>query len=163
MQMIIKQSKMSTRAIKFLTRQTAAFEVIKYDHDRKGAVYAAQSVGFPLECTIKTLVVTLGNKQHALAMMPGDRELDLKRMARACKAKLTEMALPATAERLTGYKVGGISPFGLTTPLPCVMDSGLFASDSVIINGGQRGTMLKMSPEEIARLLKSDIADIARP
>ena len=163
MQMIIKQSNMSTRAIQFLKRQGAVFEVIKYDHDRKGAVFAAQAVGFPLDRTIKTLVVRLGEKQNALALMPGDRELDLKRMARACRVKRTELALPASAERLTGYKVGGISPFGLTTPLPSVMHSGLFACNSVIVNGGQRGTMLKMSPKEIARLLKSDIADIARP
>lgn len=162
MQMIIKLSNMSTRAIKFLTKQKAAFEVIKYDHDRKGAVFAAQAVGFPLEQTIKTLVVVVGENQHALALMPGDRELDLKRMARACKSKRAEMAPGAAAERLTGYKVGGISPFGLTGPLPSVMDSRVLAHDAVIINGGQRGTMLKMSPGEIARLLKSDIADIAR-
>ena len=161
--MIIKQSDMSTRAIKFLKRQGAVYEVIKYHHERKGAVFAAQAVGFPLDCTIKTLVVWLGEKQNALALMPGDRELDLKRMARACKTKRAQLALPASAERLTGYKVGGISPFGLTTPLPSVMDSGLFAGDCVIINGGQRGTMLKMPPKEIARLLKSDIAEIARP
>ena len=162
MQMIIKQSNMSTRAIIFLKGQNAAFEVIKYEHNRKGAVFAAQAVGFPLEKTVKTLVVTLGDKQHALALMPGDRELDLKRIARACKIKRVHMAPPLTAERLTGYKVGGISPFGLTTPLPSVMDSRLLDYDSVLINGGQRGTMLKMSPKDISRLLKSTIADIAR-
>ena len=162
MQMIIKQSNMSTRAIIFLKGQDAAFEVIKYHHHRKGAVFAAQAVGFPLERTVKTLVVTLGDRQHALALMPGDRELDLKRMARACKVKRADMAPPAAAERLTGYKVGGISPFGLTTPLPSVMDGRLMDNDSVLINGGQRGTMLKMSPADIARLLNSGIADIAR-
>jgi Cys-tRNA(Pro)/Cys-tRNA(Cys) deacylase len=160
--MIIKQSNMSTRAIKFLKGQDAVFEVITYAHDRKGAVFAAQAVGFPLERTIKTLAVVVGEKRHALALMPGDRELDLKRMARACKTKRAEMAPPATAERLTGYKVGGISPFGLTTPLPSVMDSRLLTYTSVLINGGQRGTLLKMSPADIARLLESAVADIAR-
>jgi Cys-tRNA(Pro)/Cys-tRNA(Cys) deacylase len=160
--MIIKLSNMSTRAIKFLTEHQAAFEVIKYDHECKGAVFAAQAVGFPLEKTIKTLVVVVGEQQYALALMPGDRELDLKRMARACKSKRTDMAPKTTAERLTGYKVGGISPFGLTGPLPSFMDSRLLACDAVIINGGQRGTMLKMSPADIARLLNSTVADIAR-
>jgi len=162
MQMIIKQSNMSTRAIIFLNGQNAAFDLIKYDHDRKGAVFAAQAVGFPLQQTVKTLVVTLGDRQHALALMPGDRKLDLKRMAKACKIKRAEMAPPAIAERLTGYKVGGISPFGLTTPLPSVMDSRLLGNDCVLINGGQRGTMLQMSPRDIERLLESTIADIAR-
>ena len=136
--------------------------MVKYAHDRKGAVFAAQAVGFPLESTVKTLVVVVGEKQHALALMPGDHALDLKRLARACKSKRADMAPPVTAERLTGYKVGGISPFGLRTPLPSVMDRHLLAQDAVIINGGQRGTMLKMSPQDIARLLKSTIADIAR-
>ena len=153
---------MSTRAIIFLKGQNAAFDVVKYDHLRKGAAFAAQAVGFPLERTVKTLVVTMGDSRHALALMPGDRELDLKRMARACKVKRLDMALPAAAERLTGYKVGGISPFGLATPLPAVIDSRLLGYDSVLINGGQRGTMLKMSPQDIARLLKSTVADIAR-
>ena len=72
------------------------------------------------------------------------------------------MASPATAERLTGYKVGGISPFGLTSPLPSVMDSRLLDNECVLINGGQRGTMLQMSPRDIERLLESTIADIAR-
>jgi Cys-tRNA(Pro)/Cys-tRNA(Cys) deacylase len=162
MQMIIKQSNMSTRAIIFLKRQNAAFDVVKYDHDRKGAAFAAQVLGFPLERTVKTLVIALGEKQHTLALMPGDRELDLKRMAKACKTKRAGMASPATAERLTGYKVGGISPFGLTSPLPSVMDSRLLDYDCILINGGQRGTMLEMSPKDIARLLESTIADIAR-
>ena len=162
MQMISKQSNMSTRAIIFLKRQGAAFEVIKYNHDHKGALFAAQAVGFPLERTAKTLVVALGGKQHALALMPGDRELDLKRMARVCNVKRARMTTPDTAERLTGYKVGGISPFGITAPLSSVMDSWLLDYDSVLINGGQRGTMLKMSPKDIAHLLKSTVADIAR-
>jgi len=140
----------------------AVFEVVKYVHDRKGAAFAAQAVGFALERTVKTLVVVTGQKHHALALMPGDRELDLKRMAKACKIKRAGMAPPASAERLTGYKVGGISPFGLTSPLPSVMDSRLLDYDCVLINGGQRGTMLKMSPKDIARLLESTVADIAR-
>ena len=162
MQMITKQSNMSTRAIIFLQGRDAAFEVIKYAHDRKGAAFAAQAVGFPLERTVKTLVVAMGNEQHALALMPGDRELDLKRMARASGVKRADMAAPADAERLTGYKVGGISPFGLTAALPSFLDRRILQHESVLINGGQRGTMLKMSPADIARLLKSKIADIAR-
>ena len=136
MQMIIKQSNMSTRAIIFLKGQDTAFDIIRYGHDRKGAVFAAQAVGFPLESTIKTLVVMLGEKQHALALVPGDRELDLKSMARACNTKRAEMAPPAAAERLTGYKVGGISPFGLTTPLPAVMDNRIYSYDFICFYGG---------------------------
>ena len=153
---------MSTRAIKFLNKMNVSFDIVKYEHDRKGAVFAAQAVGFDLEKTIKTLVVKLAEKRFVLALMPGDRDLDLKRLARACGVKKAVMARPEEAERLTGYKVGGISPFGIHPPLPSVMESGLLDHDAVIINGGQRGVMLKMASGEIARLLKCKPADITR-
>ena len=162
MQLKSKRSPMSTRAIKFLEAEKAPFEVVRYEHDRKGAAFAAQAVGFALEKTIKSLVVSLGEKRFALALMPGNRELDLKRMARACRVKKAAMALPKEAERLTGCKVGGISPFGIRPPLPCVMEKDLLAHDAALINGGQRGVMLKMAPVDIARLLGCAVSEIAR-
>jgi Cys-tRNA(Pro)/Cys-tRNA(Cys) deacylase len=81
--------------------------------------------------------------------MPGDRELTLKKMAQACGVKKAVMADPAVAERLTGYHVGGISPFGLRQKLPVVMEESLLAHDKVMINAGQRGVMLKMIPGDI--------------
>jgi len=162
MQMITKQSFMSTRAIKFLNGRNASFDIVKYDHVQKGAAFASRAVGFSLGKTIKTLVVKLDEKRFALALMPGDRELDLKRMAKACRVKKAAMAGPDEAERLTGYQVGGISPFGTKASLPCVMENGLLGHDTAIINAGQRGVMLKMSPADIARLLDCTAADIAR-
>ena len=64
---------MSTRAIRFLKTQNVAFDVKMYDHREKGAVFASEALGFPVERTIKTLVVDLGGKRHCLALMPGDR------------------------------------------------------------------------------------------
>ena len=66
---------MSTRAIQFLKQHNVPFDVITYDHKKKGAVFAAQAIGFDLEKTIKTLVVNLGMNQYGLALMPGDRQL----------------------------------------------------------------------------------------
>ena len=66
-----------------------------------------------------------------------------------------------TAQRLTGYVVGGISPFGLKRPMPATMDASLLKHKTVIINGGQRGVMLKMAPQDIAAVLKCKIAKIA--
>ena len=83
---------MSTRAIHFLKQRRINHEVVKYDHQEKGAEFAAHAVGFPLERTVKTLVTDLGGKRFCLALMPGDRRLDLKRMARACAVKRAVMA-----------------------------------------------------------------------
>jgi Cys-tRNA(Pro)/Cys-tRNA(Cys) deacylase len=139
----------STRAIAWLKKKKIRHEVVQYEHEKKGAAFAARAIGFPLEKTIKTLVVDLGEKTYALALMPGDRELVLKKMAQACGVKKAAMADPATAERLTGYHVGGISPLGLRQRLPVVMEESLLAHGAVMINGGQRGIMLKMAPEDI--------------
>jgi len=152
---------MSTRAIHYLQQKDARFEVVKYRHEQKGAAFAARAVGFPLERTIKTLVVSLGKKNHALALVPGGRHLNLKKMAKTCGVKRSEMADTATAERLTGYRVGGISPFGTTCRLRVVMENSLMVFDSVMINAGQRGAMLKMSPADIARLLDCALGDLA--
>jgi Cys-tRNA(Pro)/Cys-tRNA(Cys) deacylase len=153
---------MSTRAIGFLTQKGTPFDIIKYEHLEKGARYAAELTGFPLEKTIKTLVVDVGNKQYALALMPGNEQLDVKKFAAVFDGKKAALVEKITVERLTGYFVGGISPFGLKRTLPAVMHETILSHDTVMINGGQRGTMLKMRPEDIVALLKCSIRDIAR-
>ena len=140
---------MSTRAIVWLNQKKISYEVVRYAHDAKGAVFAAQATGFPLRQTIKTLVVHLGGPSFGLVLMPGDRDLSFKRAAKAFGVKKVVMATSGRAERLTGYHVGGISPFGLRRPLPVVMEGGLMAFDKVMINAGQRGTLLKMAPGDI--------------
>jgi len=143
----------STRAIAWLQQKKIPFDVIHYDHEEKGAVFAARSTGFPLEQTIKTLVVDLGNKTFGLALLPGHEQLSLKKLAKAFGVKKAAMAPTQTAERLTGYHVGGISPFGLQQRLPAVMEETLQHWEDVMINAGQRGVMLKMAPCDIVKAL----------
>jgi len=152
---------MSTRAIRYLTQKSVSFEVINYEHREKGAEFAADAIGFPLGKTIKTLVVALGTKNYRLALMPGNRQLALKLFARVCSAKRAAMVDTSTAQRLTGYLVGGISPFGIKKPLPVVMDSSIASCSRVAINAGRRGTMLVMRPGDIIDTLHCVIADIA--
>jgi len=153
---------MSTRAIQFLKGKKGRFKVVKYRHDQKGAEFAAKAIGFPLNKTIKTLVVDLGGQQHILALVPGDCQLDLKKVARAAGAKKSTMADKATAERLTGYLVGGISPFGTQKRVPVMMETSLVGYERVAINAGQRGAMLLMSPMDIVDLLSCTVAPISR-
>ncbi len=152
---------MSTRAIAYLKRQGVPFDVVKYDHEEKGAAFAAKAVGFPLEATVKTLVVDLGQAGHVLALVPGDRQLALKKLARTCGAKRAAMADTATAERLTGYLVGGISPFATRQRFSAVMEESLMEFDRVLINAGQRGAMLKMAPADLAAALGCQTAGIS--
>lgn len=140
---------MSTRAIHFLKKKKIPFEVVEYDHQQKGALFASEAIHFPLERTIKTLVADSGSKSFVLALLPGNRKLDLKLLARGLSVKKTAMAEPAMAERITGYLVGGISPFGTRQTCRAVIEEGLLFFDKVAINGGKRGTLLIMDPTDI--------------
>jgi len=153
---------MSTRAIKFLKKKDVHFEVRKYLHEEKGAKFAAQAMGFPVERTIKTLVVDLGHEGYIMVLMPGDKNIDLKKLAGAFSVKRTAMADTATAERLTGYLVGGISPFGTKQDLPVVMEASLLEYDRVAINAGQRGVMLVMKPKDILHAVNGNSLDLAK-
>jgi Cys-tRNA(Pro)/Cys-tRNA(Cys) deacylase len=153
---------MSTRAIQILKQKKIPFELIKYDHEEKGAEFAATATGYPLAATVKTLVVDLEGKKYALILMPGNRQLSMKRLAKACGVKRAAMADTRTAERLTGYQVGGISPFGTKQKLPVVMEADILTLDKILINAGQRGTMLKMAPLDIRKTLAAKVAVVAQ-
>ena len=153
---------MSTRAIQFLKQKKIAFEVVKYIHEAKGAGFAAKATGYPLEKTVKTLVVDLGENHYGLALMPGDKQLSMKRLAKSLGTKHATMVDTQTAERITGYFVGGISPFGAKQKLPVVMEEGILRFDKILINGGQRGTMLIMKPADIQKALGCEVDNIAR-
>ena len=153
---------MTTRAISYLKNKKIPYEVVKYEHRAKGAEFAAKATGYPLERTVKTLVVELDRRSYCLALLPGDRELDLKKLASSVGIKRTTMVDIKTAERLTGYLVGGISPFGTQQRLGTVMESSILNNDEILINAGRRGVMLKMAPGDIVKALDSRVASIAR-
>jgi Cys-tRNA(Pro)/Cys-tRNA(Cys) deacylase len=153
---------MSTRAIRYLKRKDVSFEMVKYEHEEKGAEFAARATGFPLDRTVKTLVIDLGGRNYCLALLPGDRQLDMKQLAQVFAVKRAAMAAAATAERLTGYLVGGISPFGTKQVLPAVMEKRIRKYAEVLINAGQRGVMIKMAPEDIVKALGCRVEAIAR-
>jgi Cys-tRNA(Pro)/Cys-tRNA(Cys) deacylase len=153
---------MSTRAISYLKKKKIPHEVVKYEHHEKGAEFAASATGYPLEQTVKTLVVELDRKSYCLVLLPGNRELDFKKLASLLGVKRTAMVDINTAERLTGYLVGGISPFGTQQRLETVMESSIMDIEEIMINAGQRGLMLKMAPGEIVKTLNCKVMSIAK-
>ena len=138
------------------------YEVVKYEPEEKGAEFAAKATGYPLARMVKTLVVELDRKSYCLALLPGHRELDLKKLAALCGAKRSAMVDIKTAERLTGYLVGGISPFGTQQRLKTFMEESILANEEILINAGQRGVMLKMAPGDIVAALGCKVMSIAR-
>lgn len=149
-----------TRGTRFLRQAGVSFVVHTYEHREKGAEFAASALGLPLERFAKTLVVQAGD-EAVFVLMPGDRELSLKKLARAAAAKHAEMADPRVAERLTGYLVGGISPFGSRRALPVFIERSLLEHEAIAINGGQRGVILELAASDVVRLLSAVIGDLA--
>ena len=103
-----------TRGMRFLREHGVPFVEHRYEHRVKGAAYAAEALGLDSAMVAKTLVADLGGS-FAFALVPGDRELSLRGLARAAGAPSASLATERDAQRLTGYQIGGISPFGSRT------------------------------------------------
>jgi len=151
----------TTQAIRFLRQKKIPHEAREYDHRVKGAEYAAEALGWPVEAMAKTLVVYLGDRRFSQCLRPGHRELSLKKLARLAGVKSARMATVDEAQRLTGYLVGGISPFGVRKPVPVWVHESLMGFETIGVNGGRRGLIVFLSPHDLVSTLSARVADLA--
>jgi Cys-tRNA(Pro)/Cys-tRNA(Cys) deacylase len=145
-----------TRGTRYLRRQGVDFEVLTYEHAEKGAAFAAAALGIPLGRFAKTLVAEAGG-DPVFALVPGDRELSLKKLAQASGARQATMADPRDAERVTGYVTGGISPFGARRALPTFVEESLLEHSLMALNAGQRGVILELEAAAVVDLLGASV------
>ena len=115
----------SSRGERFLIERGIPFESLEYDFRQKGSEYAAKALGVPLDAMLKSLVVRLSDSRFAFVVMPGSKDVSLKELARSAGVKEAQVASERDAQRLTGYLVGGISPFGARIQLPVYVDEGI--------------------------------------
>jgi Cys-tRNA(Pro) deacylase len=151
-----------TNAVKWLKLHDVDFEVLEYEFTEIGADRAADAVDRPLEMVCKTLVVKATGNVFWLAIVPGDQRFDPRRMAAAIDVQHADLAKQPEAERVTGYRVGGISPFALRRKLPVIIEESLLALERIAVNGGRRGVLVEMATEDLVRLLAARPADICR-
>lgn len=149
-----------TNAIKWLRAQNVPFDVLTYTFTEIGADLAAEAAGRPLEMCCKTLIVHAAGLGDCVAIVPGDQRFDTRKMASAVGAKSADLAEPAEAEKITGYKVGGISPFAMRRRMTTLIEESLLALDRILVNGGQRGVLIEMNTEDVVRLLEARAADL---
>ncbi len=150
-----------TNALRFLKQRKIPHDPREYDHKVKGAEYAAEALGWPVESMAKTLVVALSDGSHCLCVLPGNAELSLKNLARLAGVKSARMSTPEEAEKLTGYLVGGISPFGTRKAMAVWLHAPLEAFETIGVNGGRRGLIVFLSPGELVRALGARVEDLA--
>ncbi len=151
-----------TRATTFLDKAGATYSVHTYDYDPgadRVGLQAAEALGEPPERVLKTLMVLVDGKP-ACCILPSDREVAMKRLAAGLGGKAAQMMPVPDAERVSGYKVGGVSPFGQLRPVRTVIEESVLVHDLVYINGGQRGLQVRLDPDEVLRILGATSAAI---
>ncbi len=151
-----------TRATKMLQQAGVAFTVHGYDYDPDAeqiGMQAAEALGEAPARVLKTLMA-LADGRPVVVIVPSDHEVSMKKLAAAFGAKAAQMMKPADAERLSGYKIGGISPFGQMKRLPTAIEAQALAHELVYINGGQRGLQVRLKPQDAAAVLQAVVAAV---
>ena len=152
----------STPATLALAKAGVAFSVQTYAYDpnaERVGLQAAEAMDVPPHTVLKTLMATVDGKP-VCCIVPSDREVSMKKLAAAFGGKTAAMMKPAEAERLTGYKVGGISPFGQRRRVPTAIEEAALAETLVFINGGQRGLQVRLAPADARAALDAVAAPL---
>lgn len=154
----------TTPATQALIKAGISFTLANYDYDpnaERVGLQAAEAMGVSPGEVFKTLMAELDGKP-VCAIVPSDEEVNMKKLAAALGGKSAHMMKPADAERLTGYKVGGISPLGQRKHVPTALDEMAQLYDEIFLNGGQRGLQIRIKPADLEAALGCVIADLTR-
>ncbi|MDD5544484.1 MAG: aminoacyl-tRNA deacylase [Acidobacteriia bacterium] len=153
-----------TNGVRFLRQHKVSFVPHLYPYEPHGGTgHAAKSLGVQEHAVIKTLVMETFDKKPLLVLMHGDCEVSTQKLARALGVKDVNPALEKTAERLTGYQVGGISPFGTRTVLSVYVEKSILSLPRIYINGGKRGFLVEIDPKALCTVLSSKEVEVGNP
>jgi Cys-tRNA(Pro) deacylase len=151
-----------TQAIRVLRAEKVTFTPHLYEYvEHGGTANSAASLGVDEHAVIKTIVLEDEKKQPLICLQHGDREVSTKNLARATGRKTITPCAPDTANRHTGYMVGGTSPFGTRKAIPIFIERSIVELPRVYINGGKRGFLVGIDPGEIIRVLRPTLVDAA--
>ncbi|MDX6694555.1 MAG: hypothetical protein QOF02_2158 [Blastocatellia bacterium] len=143
-----------TPAIRMLRDERVEFEPHLYDYvERGGTKHSAEALGVKEHAVVKTLVLETDERAAFIVLMHGDCEVSTKQLARVIGVKSVQPCEPATAQKQTGYMVGGTSPFGTRSRLPIYAERTIFELPLIYINGGKRGFLVSLDPRELRRVL----------
>ena len=153
----------STPANRLLRERGIPFTEHFYAYvEHGGTEVAAEALGLPEHAVIKTLVLQDEKARPLVMLMHGDREVSMKSLARAIGVKHIEPCKPEVAEKHSGYRVGGTSPFGTRKMLTVYAERSILALERIWINGGSRGYLLGLAPADLIALLKPVAVDAAQ-
>ncbi|MBR5850503.1 MAG: Cys-tRNA(Pro) deacylase [Alistipes sp.] len=153
-----------TNAARLLDRAGIAYELIPYTVDESdlAATHVAEELGEPIEQVFKTLILRGDRNGHFVCVIPGDREVDLKKAARLSGNKSAEMIPMKELLPTTGYIRGGCSPIGMKRPFPTFLHTSCEAFDYIYISAGVRGLQLKLAPSDLVAYTQATLADLIK-
>jgi Cys-tRNA(Pro) deacylase len=145
-----------TPATQLLRRHGVSFSEHVYDYvEHGGTAESARQLGVPEYEIVKTLVMQDERAQPLIVLMHGDKQVSTKNLARQIGAKSVEPCSPEVAQRHSGYRIGGTSPFGTRKPLPVFVEASALALVRICINGGRRGYLVGIAPAVLTELLNA--------
>ncbi len=153
-----------TNAARFLDSLGIQYEIREYEVDPEefSALVVAEKIGLPPEQVFKTLLCATSEREHIFAVVPGDAELDFKKLAAAAGTRKTEMVSLKEVQPLTGYVRGGVTVFGAKKDFPVYADETLELFDVISVSAGSRGVQVVLSPADYLRASKATVADLTR-
>ena len=148
---------MKTNAARFLETLGIPFELLEYEVDSEdlSAITVAKKIGMPPEQVFKTLLTTDGHREYVFAVIPGDAELDFKKLARAAGLRTVEMTPLKDVQPLTGYIRGGVTIFGARKAYAVHVDETLILFDKISVSAGARGTQIILTPDDYLRAARA--------
>ena len=148
---------MKTNGARFLESLGIRFELLEYEVDPEdlSAITVAKKIGMAPEQVFKTLLTGDGHGNYVFAVIPGNAELDLKKLARAAGLRKAEMAPLKEVQPLTGYIRGGVTVFGAKKAYPVYVDETVILFDKISVSAGARGTQIILSPDDYLRAARA--------
>ena len=153
-----------TNAARLLDRLGIRYELQAYEVDESDltAISVARKIGLPAEQVFKTLLTRTAAGEHVFGVVPGDAELDLKKLAQACGAKKVELASLKDVEPLTGYVRGGVTVMGARKHFPAFVDETIELFEVISVSAGQRGLQVLLAPADYLRASEGVLADLSK-
>jgi Cys-tRNA(Pro)/Cys-tRNA(Cys) deacylase len=153
-----------TNAARYLDGLGIRYEIREYEvmPEEFSAILVAEKIGLPPEQVFKTLLCVTSDKEHVFAVIPGDAELDFKKLAAATGARKAEMVSLKEVQPLTGYVRGGVTVFGAKKDFPVYADETLELYDVISVSAGSRGVQVLLSPADYLRASKAAVAGLTK-
>ncbi|HEY1744445.1 MAG TPA: Cys-tRNA(Pro) deacylase [Granulicella sp.] len=153
-----------TNAARLLDSLGITYELRAYEVDPNNltAIAVAHKIGLPPEQVFKTLLTHTSDKEHVFAVIPGDSELDLKKLAATAGARNAELASLKEVEPLTGYIRGGVTVLAAKKPFRAFADETIELFDIISISAGQRGLQLILTPADYLHATNAELADLTK-